>query len=228
MKLHRVHIKEFKSIWDSNSFETGQVTCLVGKNEAGKTGVLQALYRLNPIIDNEGEFDVTDDYPRSDVENYQQDIEAGRRQPAIITEATFTLDDDERKAVADLLGEDALKSAEIVVSKGYLRDEHGKCARHVSVPVDEASVVKHLVSSFGGATGTRGSDVREHASRRADRGLAAAAGQRPHRAAGLGRVELGATIVRCAISRGVGARVGCPRLNRSITPGILGVYAVST
>jgi len=25
------------------------VTCLVGKNESGKTAVLQALYRLNPV-----------------------------------------------------------------------------------------------------------------------------------------------------------------------------------
>jgi predicted ATP-dependent endonuclease of OLD family len=39
-------------------------TCLVGKNEAGKTALLKALYRLNPIVETEGRFDVTDDYPR--------------------------------------------------------------------------------------------------------------------------------------------------------------------
>ena len=76
MKLTTVHVREFKSIWDSNLFKVDKVTCLVGKNEAGKTAILQALYRLNPIIEADGVFDVTDDYPRSDVENYQQDIES--------------------------------------------------------------------------------------------------------------------------------------------------------
>lgn len=76
MRLRTVHVQEFKSIWDSNSFTVGRVTCLVGKNEAGKTAILQALYRLNPIIGNDGEFDVTYDYPKSEVENYQQDVES--------------------------------------------------------------------------------------------------------------------------------------------------------
>ena len=65
MKLRSVRIQEFKSIWDSNDFDVDKVACLVGKNEAGKTAILHALYRLNPFVDNEGEFDVTDDYPRS-------------------------------------------------------------------------------------------------------------------------------------------------------------------
>ena len=59
MKLTKVRITEFQSIRDSNEFEIGDVTCLVGKNEAGKTALLKALYRLNPIIETEGDFDVT-------------------------------------------------------------------------------------------------------------------------------------------------------------------------
>jgi len=38
----------YKSVEDSNEFSVDQVTCLVGKNEAGKTAVLDALYKLNP------------------------------------------------------------------------------------------------------------------------------------------------------------------------------------
>ncbi len=37
MKLSRVRITEYQSIRDSNWFEIGDITCLVGKNEAGKT-----------------------------------------------------------------------------------------------------------------------------------------------------------------------------------------------
>ncbi len=50
MKLKTVEAFEFKSIRGSNPFEVGEITCLVGKNEAGKTAVLKALYRLNPLI----------------------------------------------------------------------------------------------------------------------------------------------------------------------------------
>ncbi len=64
MKLTKVHVREFKSIRDSNPFEIGNVTCLVGKNEAGKTAILEALYRLNPIIPEHAKFEVTEDYPR--------------------------------------------------------------------------------------------------------------------------------------------------------------------
>ena len=95
MKLTTVHVEEFKSIWDSNLFKVDKITCLVGKNEAGKTALLQALYRLNPIIETDGGFDVTDDYPRSDVENYQQDIESKRRTHAEVITATFELEPSE-------------------------------------------------------------------------------------------------------------------------------------
>jgi predicted ATP-dependent endonuclease of OLD family len=91
MKLRTVHVKEFRSIWDSNSFAVDKVTCLVGKNEAGKTAILQALYRLNPFIEGDGEFNVTYDYPKSEVENYQQDIEAKRRRHADVISAVFQL-----------------------------------------------------------------------------------------------------------------------------------------
>ena len=45
------------------------LTCLVGKHESGKTALLQALYRLNPVLEEEGMYRVTDDHPRRDVEH---------------------------------------------------------------------------------------------------------------------------------------------------------------
>ena len=82
MKLTRIHIREFKSIQDSTEVKIGDVTCLVGKNESGKTALLQALYRLNPFIEANGNFDVTDDYPRRAVSDYKKDVEAERRESA--------------------------------------------------------------------------------------------------------------------------------------------------
>jgi AAA15 family ATPase/GTPase len=48
MILKNVHVENFRSVEDSGEFELGQVLCLVGKNEAGKTAVVQALAGLNP------------------------------------------------------------------------------------------------------------------------------------------------------------------------------------
>ena len=39
------------------------ITCLVGKNESGKTALLQALNKLNPIADADGQFAELDEEP---------------------------------------------------------------------------------------------------------------------------------------------------------------------
>lgn len=119
MRLTRVQVTEFQSIRDSNSFEVGDVTCLVGKNEAGKTAVLTALYRLNPYIETEGTFDVTDDYPRRDVEDYRHAVETAEREVATVIRATFHLGEKILSTIAAEIGPDALTSAELTLSKGY-------------------------------------------------------------------------------------------------------------
>ncbi|MEO8992659.1 MAG: AAA family ATPase, partial [Nitrosospira sp.] len=55
MKLMRARIQNFRSIEDSGEFSLDEhITCLVGKNESGKTTLLTALYRLNPIFRDAG------------------------------------------------------------------------------------------------------------------------------------------------------------------------------
>lgn len=49
MKLKTVQIGHFKHILDSTPVEIQpDITCLVGKNESGKTAFLEALRRLKP------------------------------------------------------------------------------------------------------------------------------------------------------------------------------------
>jgi len=148
MKLRKAHVKEYKSVWDSNEFDVGQVTCLVGKNEAGKTALLHALYRLNPIGTETGAFDTTDDYPRSEVENYLQDVESKKREHAIVVKATFELEPPEMEAIRGEYGDSALAKNTITVSKGYARNDDKKNTLFIGVPVNEANVVKHLLRSF--------------------------------------------------------------------------------
>jgi predicted ATP-dependent endonuclease of OLD family len=64
MKLQTVHVTNFRSAEDSEVFQTGQVTCLVGKNEAGKSAILLALAALNPHPATPAVLDKERDYPR--------------------------------------------------------------------------------------------------------------------------------------------------------------------
>jgi len=146
MRLTKVQVKEFKSVQDSGQFTVGDVTCLVGKNESGKTALLEALYRLNPIVDADAKFDVTDDYPRNEVEDYLQDVEAGKREVHhnAIT-AVFTLGANEVSAVIDDFGDGVLTSHDIQLSRGYGADN----SLYVTVPVDEAIAVSTLAGRAG-------------------------------------------------------------------------------
>jgi predicted ATP-dependent endonuclease of OLD family len=119
MKLIRAHVKNFQSVHDSTPFEVHDVTCLVGKNESGKTAVLQALHRLNPINQNEGKYDVTDDYPRTHVTAYELEVAAGTRKPDTVVEATFQLDAVEIARVETELGKGVLLDRAVTLVKGY-------------------------------------------------------------------------------------------------------------
>jgi predicted ATPase len=140
MKLARVHVTEFQSVRDSAPFETGDITCLVGKNESGKTALLQALYRLNPVIEAHGRYSATEDYPRWEVEDYRLDVEAGKRPPARVARAEFALDAADREAVEAVAGPQALRGDTLALAKGYDNLLRAECA------VDEEAAFRHAVS----------------------------------------------------------------------------------
>src|SRR4051812_17056321 len=119
MKLKAVQVSDYKSVRQSNRFEVSDITCLVGKNESGKTSLLEALYRLNPIIEKDAQFDVTEDYPRADVEDYRQDVESHNRKPAIVVRAEFTLEEADTSELFARFGRDLLASPVLTLSKGY-------------------------------------------------------------------------------------------------------------
>src|ERR671934_1049620 len=70
MKLLTVQVKHFRCIEDTTPFSVGQLTCLVGKNESGKTAILQALEGLNPYDANRQRYDKLRDYPRRHFAEY--------------------------------------------------------------------------------------------------------------------------------------------------------------
>ena len=143
MKLTKVRVSDFQSVRDSTEFAIGDATCLVGKNEAGKTALLQAIYRLRPIIDTDSGYRITDDYPRRDVADYEYAIEEGDREHAIVAHLTYELDDADVAAVADTFGPKALSARTLTISKAYEQDDI-----NFSLDVDEVAALQHLLSIF--------------------------------------------------------------------------------
>ena len=121
MKLTSARVTNFRSVWDSTEFQIGDVTCLVGKNESGKTALLQALYRLNPVVEGDAGFGVTEDYPRQAVSDYIDDVDAGKRKPAKVIEATYSLEEEDIAAVKEVFGSRCLaeKNPTLTLSKSY-------------------------------------------------------------------------------------------------------------
>ena len=121
MKLKSVRIQNFQSVIDSNEFDVGDVTCLVGKNEAGKTAILKALYRLNPLNRQDSDYDATHNYPRKDFAMYEAEVASDSRKPANIVTATFEFDEDDIEEISSLLGKDSLPDHDLTLtlSKGY-------------------------------------------------------------------------------------------------------------
>ncbi|MBX3648155.1 MAG: AAA family ATPase [Rhodocyclaceae bacterium] len=143
MKLREFRVREFRSIWDSGPVKVDdQVTCLVGKNEAGKTALLTALYRTNPIITEQAIFDETYDYPKREVEDYRFAVENKDRGEAVVVEALYELESGDVEAVASVFGPKALKD------KTFKRETfYGKSNSRFNLSVDEAAARKHLANN---------------------------------------------------------------------------------
>ncbi|RJP68232.1 MAG: hypothetical protein C4535_09275 [Comamonadaceae bacterium] len=70
MRLIKARAQNYRSIEHSGEFEISDLTCLVGKNEAGKTALLNALRGFRPSDDFE--FEKTKDDPRRFLNRYYE------------------------------------------------------------------------------------------------------------------------------------------------------------
>ena len=71
MRLKTIRVTNFRSVDDSEEFDIDRVTCLVGKNEAGKSAILLALAALNPNDATPVSMDRERDYPRRNLVRYK-------------------------------------------------------------------------------------------------------------------------------------------------------------
>ncbi|MFB9902861.1 ATP-dependent nuclease [Allokutzneria oryzae] len=137
MLLLHAHVTNYRSVEDSEEFAVEpDVTCLVGKNESGKTAMLRALYRLNPV-ESSATFDEVIDFPAK--------LTRRRKLKAVdefipVVRATFELNADEKALVTDEFGPDALTSDRVTLTAGYRDDGYD-----LEIDYNEQKMLWHLM-----------------------------------------------------------------------------------
>ena len=151
MKLREFTVREFRSIWDSGPIPIDDlVTCLVGKNESGKTALLTALYRTNPIIPEDSGFDLTYDYPKREVEDYRFAVENKDRSEAVVVDCLYELEAKDKAAVSRVFGTKVLKS-DTFRRKTY----YGKRRSVYHLVANDQAARNHLASNSAFPDGLR-------------------------------------------------------------------------
>ncbi len=139
MKLTNVRVDHFRNILDSGDVAIeADVTCLVGKNESGKSSFLGAVHRLNPSIKTE--LDVHSQYPAWLEKRHR--IEG--KDPRAVTpiSATFQLDSHDRDALEQRFGTPGKGVTEFTASRAYSGD------LTIEVAFDEAAWVQHFIQAL--------------------------------------------------------------------------------
>jgi predicted ATP-dependent endonuclease of OLD family len=138
MKLTKVRVQNYRSVEDSGEFEIGDLTCLVGKNEAGKTALLSAMRGLKPS--QPFEFDETIDYPRRFSTRFDDRHPDGT---AEVIRTWWRLEEADKAAVEKRFGAGVLKGDTFQAHFGFRYDDD---RRSWEIEVDQAKVLENLVS----------------------------------------------------------------------------------
>ena len=140
MKLIRARVTNFRCVEDSNPVEIGTTTCLVGKNEAGKTAFLKALEGIRSVDTKYKQYNKTEDYPRRHLADYKQ---RHQHTEAQVIETTWKLDDSDRNDLIDEFCPEAIHGDEIKIRKTY-----ESSSTIWNVPIRESYVIQKLVARF--------------------------------------------------------------------------------
>lgn len=140
MKLSGVRVNLYRNIVDSNLFPIEEsVTCLVGKNESGKTAILQALYSLNPAHPELVQVDITKDYPRWRKVRDERKTDLGS---VVLVTAFFALEDGEIQRVFQMTSLHLPQDTLLKVQRDYAGETY------YSLETDEARFIGEIIKSL--------------------------------------------------------------------------------
>jgi predicted ATP-dependent endonuclease of OLD family len=135
MKLKTVQITDYKCIFDSGKFSITDVTALVGKNESGKSALLQALYKLNPVEGSDVKYSDIEEYPRSKYSEYEEIKDS---EPETIVTTDWELSKPEITILENNYGKACLSSPLITIKKGYDN------ISYYIININEKNILEHL------------------------------------------------------------------------------------
>ena len=121
MRLIQARIQYFKNYVEPQTVSVeSDITCLVGKNESGKTTLLQAIHRVNPANKAES-FNLIQEYPRWRLARDR------RQNPNLESEVepitlTYVLDDPDRRVLSKNLEGEPPAGTHLVVSRNYANE----------------------------------------------------------------------------------------------------------
>ena len=117
MKLVEAHVRNFRNILDSTPVVIQpDITCLVGKNESGKTAFLHALHRLRPARGS-AKFSAPDHYPAwLEKRDRMRGVDIDSFAPV---KATFKFDPADLQLVEDRFGKGVLGAETFTLEKSY-------------------------------------------------------------------------------------------------------------
>lgn len=137
MRLLNVRVQDFWCVDDSTEFPISDVTCLVGKNESGKTALLKALHKLKPDAASKEQFVPSKDYPKR---KWRPDVAPPVNPPAVST--TWQLDASDISELEKKFGSGVIADRTFTLTKGYDN------ARRYSIKTDEEAAVRHLIGEL--------------------------------------------------------------------------------
>lgn len=140
MRLISFHVKTFRNVLDSTEVDVDDVTCLVGKNEAGKSAILQALHALNPA-NASAPLTLLDEYPRWLKKEHEV---TGEIEAAVPITATFELTEDEIAAFTTRFGAKVLISPQFTVQRTFANPK----VRQIHASIDYKAFVDVFVGSL--------------------------------------------------------------------------------
>jgi len=137
MRLLSVRIQDFRCIEDSTEFPITDVTCLVGKNESGKTAILKALYKLRPDVESKAQLEPATDYPKR---KWRPEQPIPANPPAVTTK--WRLDAADVAALEKQFGVGIIADHTFTLTKGY--DNQVRLA----VKTDDGAAIRHLIGEL--------------------------------------------------------------------------------
>nr|WP_311462488.1 AAA family ATPase [uncultured Aggregatibacter sp.] len=116
MKLTGVTVHKYKSYDQQQSFPIDDdITIIVGKNESGKTAILEAIAKTNYFSDDSDfKFNPTHDYPRKEKKKYDKSGEIGKA-----ISCTYLLEQEEISEIEKYLGCGVISKWEFTITTKY-------------------------------------------------------------------------------------------------------------